>query len=498
MKIKLIFATLFLGLITISAFSQKIVWKPKKEIPIEVQAGNSVVLNDEIYLIGGQSTNTQFITETYKYNSTTDTWLELANIPTGKINFAAATIDETIYTIGGDPFSNKNEAFNNSIWQTKAPMPTGRQHVAGCELNGVVYVLGGLESWSIISDKVEAYNPATDSWTSPTSLPVPKHNIIVASYNDEIYVIGGEVLNGTDIWHISQSLEIYNANLNVWTTGSSLPEPRCQGRTIVYNNEIYVFGGWTYDANDDFIVTNSVWIYNPETDNWRTSTSTPLPVTTCGTTIIGNNIYLMGGFRDDLFVSISENLEGTIIDTGNFVPIVYYPLTDDSCLVNENFDWSLPDFTFVDDDTLSYSASLTNGNDLPAWLFFNNDNGTLTGTPEEEETLTIIIKAIDNYNASVSDTFNLVVRSSLTGIDNFTNKDGLIIFPNPTKDYIQVKASDDNSKLKFFQILTIDGKIIKEGRIASERINLSDMSKGMFILKVQTDERIVTKRIIIE
>jgi N-acetylneuraminic acid mutarotase len=497
LKRKLLSTVLFFGLITVSAFSQKIVWKPKKEIPQAVQAGNSVVLDDEIYLIAGQFNNAQFYTETYKYNSTTDTWLELANVPSEKTNFAALTIDDTIYTIGGDPFSNKNEAFNNSTWQTKAPMTTARQHVAGCELNGIAYVLGGLESWEIVSDKVEAYNPATDSWTSPTTLPIPKHNIIAASYNDEIYVIGGEILIGTDIWPISQTLEIYNVNSNEWRTGSNLPEPICQGRTIIYNNEIYVIGGWTYDDNGDFVVTNSVWIYNPETDIWRTSTSTPLPVSTCGTTIVDNNIYLMGGFRDDSFVALSENLEGTIIPSGNFIPEVYYPLSDTTCKVDELFSWELPDFTFIDDDTLSYSASLTNDTNLPSWLFFNTDDVTLTGMPEMEDTLSIIITAIDNYGVSVSDTLRLVIELAVTGIDQFTNKDDLLFFPNPAKKYIQIRASDHQFKIKKFQIFTIDGKIVKEGRLESEQINISDLNKGVFLLNIKTDERIIIKKIVI-
>ncbi len=147
MRTKFTLILLFVVLITMSAFSQKIVWKPKKDTPKEVQAGYSTVLNDEIYLIGGQSTNRRFYTEIYKYNTSTDGWLQMANIPTGRINFVALTVEETIYAIGGDPFLNINEAYTNSTWQTKAPMPTGRQHIAGCELNGSIYIVGGLESW---------------------------------------------------------------------------------------------------------------------------------------------------------------------------------------------------------------------------------------------------------------------------------------------------------------------------------------------------------------
>lgn len=304
--------TVCLGLISINSFSQKIVWKQKKDVPYKVLAASSVVLNNEIYLVSG-NIDKKARKEAYKYNPVTDTWHKLADVLTPKWNFTAVAYDNKIFTIGGDPFLGKNEVLNNSTWQTLTPMLAGRQHVGGCEVNGKIYVLGGLESWNKVSDKVEEYDPKTDSWSLTAYMPVPKHNTSIIAFNDEIYVIGGNTVKNGDIWHESFSVEIYNVVTKTWRRGSNLPEPRLQSGIVKYNNEIYLIGGWIKDKGTT-AVTSTVLIYNPEMDIWRTTTSTPLPISSVGTAIIGNKIYLMGGFRDNSFISLSENLEGTIID----------------------------------------------------------------------------------------------------------------------------------------------------------------------------------------
>ena len=58
-----------------------------------------------------------------------------------------------------------------SSWTTKASMPTSRSVTASAVLDGKVWVVGGIDfSWS---DKVEIFDPSTNSWTSGPSLNSP-------------------------------------------------------------------------------------------------------------------------------------------------------------------------------------------------------------------------------------------------------------------------------------------------------------------------------------
>jgi Ca2+-binding RTX toxin-like protein len=96
----------------------------------------------------------------------------------------------------------------------------------------------------------------------------------------------------------------------------------------------------------------------------------------------------------------------------NDAPIVGAPIADQS--VEEDTTWSFripaDAFSDVDGDHLTYSASLSDGSDLPQWLSFDADNGTFTGTPPENATGTFDLTVIATDGSfSASDTFRLTI-----------------------------------------------------------------------------------------
>jgi VCBS repeat-containing protein len=84
--------------------------------------------------------------------------------------------------------------------------------------------------------------------------------------------------------------------------------------------------------------------------------------------------------------------------------------------VNEDTAWSftVPAGAFADpdtNDTLTYSATLANGDPLPLWLSFNPVTHSFSGTPPQDFNGTISLKVTvtDDGNLSASDTFDLIV-----------------------------------------------------------------------------------------
>src|SRR5947207_7281949 len=53
-------------------------------------------------------------------------------------------------------------------WETKAPMLTARSSLQGAALNGLLYAIGGNNGRD--TPIVEAYNPATNAWSTVASL----------------------------------------------------------------------------------------------------------------------------------------------------------------------------------------------------------------------------------------------------------------------------------------------------------------------------------------
>ncbi|MEG1054533.1 MAG: FG-GAP-like repeat-containing protein, partial [Janthinobacterium sp.] len=101
-------------------------------------------------------------------------------------------------------------------------------------------------------------------------------------------------------------------------------------------------------------------------------------------------------------------------DTFNAAPVVNAPLPDSSATAGSAFNFQFAANAFVDidvGDTLNYTAELTAGGALPAWLIFNPATRTFSGTPAAGDigTLSIDVTADDGHGGTVTDTFNLVI-----------------------------------------------------------------------------------------
>jgi ELWxxDGT repeat protein len=99
----------------------------------------------------------------------------------------------------------------------------------------------------------------------------------------------------------------------------------------------------------------------------------------------------------------------------NDAPTLGAPLADQSAIAGAAFVFVVSSAAFadVDGDTLDFSAVLSNGNPLPAWLTFDATTRAFTGTPAAADAmnLSIVVTATDPAGTAVSDTFVLQVVS---------------------------------------------------------------------------------------
>jgi VCBS repeat-containing protein len=98
----------------------------------------------------------------------------------------------------------------------------------------------------------------------------------------------------------------------------------------------------------------------------------------------------------------------------NDVPTVSNLIEDKSVDQGTLLKFQLPENTFSDvdsGDTLTYSATLSSGGNLPSWLTFHSETRTFTGIPSNENvgSIEVTVTAKDGSDASVSDTFTLTV-----------------------------------------------------------------------------------------
>ena len=96
----------------------------------------------------------------------------------------------------------------------------------------------------------------------------------------------------------------------------------------------------------------------------------------------------------------------------NHAPVLSTALPDQTAPQGGAFSYTVASGAFTDPDagdTLSYSATLADGNALPSWLSFNAATRTFSGTPSDIGTTNVRVTARDIGNLTASDIFDINV-----------------------------------------------------------------------------------------
>jgi hypothetical protein len=172
------------------------------------------VVGGKIYLIGGYvPDNSDFgfsisaLNEVY--DPETDSWTTKEPMPTAASDYASAVVDNKIYVIGGQsiaPHSNLNQIYDpeTDTWSVGAPSPSGIRYGAcaagattGLNAPKRIYVLG--EIWHLWEGEPpnsnRIYDPASDNWTFGVDVPTKRGSFSVAVVDDMPYAIGGQTIS---------------------------------------------------------------------------------------------------------------------------------------------------------------------------------------------------------------------------------------------------------------------------------------------------------------
>lgn len=136
-------------------------------------------------------------------------------------------------------------------------------------------------------------------------------------------------------------------------------------------------------------------------------------------------------------------------------------------------------------DTVASQVVSFTGNDS---IFFNvpdtfdNINGyRFGGNVVVIWPVAIGLNTLDTFRTDV-----FVIQS--VGINDFQHLYDLIsIYPNPAKNYICLEKSEQNIDVKRVRIYNLKGQLIYDEKFRS-KINISQLSKGLYFLKLESDE----------
>ena len=194
-------------------------WKALAPMPSKRGSALAAVAGDKIYVIGGAST-----------------------LPGSKETAVYPTHPHT--SVGSveeyDPANN--------TWRERSAMPTPRNHAAIGVVNAKIYVIGGRVGAAFIGvasdiSVVEEYDPASDLWSGPRArMPIARSALGAGVYAGRIYVAGGEYQD-PHMMATFRAVEAYDPASNTWTEMPPMPVSRHGLAVGVIGNRLHVISG---------------------------------------------------------------------------------------------------------------------------------------------------------------------------------------------------------------------------------------------------------------
>jgi N-acetylneuraminic acid mutarotase len=199
-------------------------WKPLAPLPGKRGSAIAAEVGGKIYVIGGATT------------------MEGAKDP-----FFTA--------FGPARVLGTNEVYDpaTDTWESRNPMSVPRNHAFSGVVNGKIYVIGGRTGHAFIlsatnTDVVEEYNPASNMWSIPKErMPTARSGGASGTDGRRIYVAGGEVTT-TELVAAFRAVEAYDPATNSWTTLPSLPMPRHGLAGAVIGTRFHLVSGMIQSA----------------------------------------------------------------------------------------------------------------------------------------------------------------------------------------------------------------------------------------------------------
>ncbi|MBB6372187.1 T9SS type A sorting domain-containing protein [Chryseobacterium shigense] len=137
----------------------------------------------------------------------------------------------------------------------------------------------------------------------------------------------------------------------------------------------------------------------------------------------------------------------------------------------------------------------TTSNTMPMDIFVTNDDNQLMpneniekiATDGEKLYLSIATKNHGSEMYEITDTLPVYLATDdIRKDDKNTNAD-IQIYPNPVTDYFSVK-SKGNYRIETVKIFDASGKLIKNIASINDRINVSDLSSGIYFVRIKTEK----------
>ena len=198
-------------------------WTMGANIPFATGSASTALINGKVYLAGG-IVGSSTVASAAVYNPMTNTWTSIASMPQARNHTASSTDGTSFFVFGGrGPGSGDGnfvaEGFNDTqiynpstnTWVSSsspgssiAPLPQKRGGMGKAAfLGGEFYIIGGETTSSgtgqvagNVYNRVDVYDPVSNTWRLDQVLPTARHGIFPLAYDGKVFVAGGGTVAG--------------------------------------------------------------------------------------------------------------------------------------------------------------------------------------------------------------------------------------------------------------------------------------------------------------
>lgn len=163
---------------------------------------------------------------------------------------------------------------------------------------------------------------------------------------------------------------------------------------------------------------------------------------------------------------------------------------------------------YFEGELMRLSSSTSTGT-APYKYEWTGPNGFLV-TIQNPSLLNIGVSATGTYSVKITDANNCFgtaqtdVKVNPILANEISTEVGVNVYPNPVSNELRVSFDAQPNKLVNIMLVNMEGQIIDQksiksiGGVQQEKINISNISSGVFLLKINTSTQAFVKKIIIE
>jgi N-acetylneuraminic acid mutarotase len=136
----------------------------------------------------------------------------------------------------------------------------------------------------------------TIDWQTVAPSPIKRAEALGGVVNGKLYVLGGLFSSNGKILATTRC-DVYDPATNTWKQLKNAPEKLTHAGTVIVGDTIWLVGGYVGDHPGPG--TRHVWKYNTSNDTWSRGPDLPFSRGAGGAAIVNNTIYFFGGMNYD-------------------------------------------------------------------------------------------------------------------------------------------------------------------------------------------------------